>query len=677
MSDEQNLIVEKLLQKKEKKGLKISVAVISVLFLFFLGGGALAYLGADYKEKVLPGVQLGALPIGGMTKSEVKEFISDMYDKLGNEGISFKIITRSNGTKDVKILPFSKNTQKTPLVKVDADAESERLVKYGKAGNIFRAGLVVVQGRMINKHLRLNSVYVDENGVIEEIKKQIGSYESEPVNATIKIHSTNPLSYDITNSAVGIVYDYSNLSGRIIDAWSNLQTKDVIINSKEENPAVKENDLLPLTANLNNLFRDGGLTLTYDDSDTKRKNKWPITLNQISDWIVPTKKDNVFVLSLDQNAFGSYLEEKVMLAINVSPSNAKFKLNDDKTKVTEFVPSHSGVTVDKEKLSSYLNDIINERLRTGGSATTTITIPTANVDPEIKTSDSNDLGINEALGVGYSNFSGSPKNRILNIKNAVKNKLHGTLIPPDQEFSLVNTLKPFTAEAGYLPELVIVGNRIKPELAGGLCQVGTTMFRTVMNSGLPVTARTNHGLVIFYYNDPRNGNPGTDATIYEPWPDFKFKNDTGHYLLITTDMNTANGELYFTLWGTNDGRKGSYTAPKVSSWIPAGPPETIETDTLPPGKKECQGLHNGAVASFTYTREFANGEKKEEVFNSVYRAVPAMCFVGIDKTKQCDPATDPSGCVVANTIPDGTKVVVPDSVPKSVDSPIVPPLTVE
>src|SRR5690606_1808590 len=148
----------------------------------------------------------------------------------------------------------------------------------------------------------------------------------------------------------------------------------------------------------------------------------------------------------------------------------------------------------------------------------------------------------EILGVGYSNFAGSPANRVHNISIGAA-KLDGLLIAPGEEFSLLNALRPFTVTAGYLPELVIKGDKITPEVGGGLCQIGSTTFRAAMNSGLSITERRNHSLVVSYYNDPRNGNPGTDATIYDGSPDFKFINDTGHHILIKTEMNRSNGDL--------------------------------------------------------------------------------------------------------------------------------------
>ena len=179
-----------------------------------------------------------------------------------------------------------------------------------------------------------------------------------------------------------------------------------------------------------------------------------------------------------------------------------------------------------------------------------------------------------------------------------------------------------------LPEMVIKGREIKPEIGGGMCQIGTTLFRTAMNSGMPISERRNHSLVVSYYADPVNGNPGTDATLYEPNVDFKFINDTGGYLLLQTSIDYKKQELVFTFWGKSDGRKGSYTHPEVTKWIPAGEPQEIIVTTLKPGERKCQNAFRGAVTSFTYTIINSSSEKIERVFDSYYRPLPQICMVG-------------------------------------------------
>ena len=152
-----------------------------------------------------------------------------------------------------------------------------------------------------------------------------------------------------------------------------------------------------------------------------------------------------------------------------------------------------------------------------------------------------------------------------------------------------------------------------------------------MNSGLPITQRVNHGLWVHYYDDPVNGNPGTDATIFDPNPDIRFLNDTGHYILIDAYMNMNTGDLEIAFWGTSDGRKGYFTHPVLHDVYPYGEQRNIETTDLAPGVVECQIPHKGASTSFTYTRELANGERIDRVFKSYYRPVPRICATGVSE----------------------------------------------
>ena len=151
-----------------------------------------------------------------------------------------------------------------------------------------------------------------------------------------------------------------------------------------------------------------------------------------------------------------------------------------------------------------------------------------------------------------------------------------------------------------------------------------------MNAGLQIDQRRNHSLVVSYYDDPSNGNPGTDATLYDPNPDFKFTNDTENYILLTTDVDTSTMTLTYTFWGTDDGRQGSYTPPQVISWNGYGATQYKETASLAPGVEKCQSPHAGATTSFDYTVEYADGTTHEKTYESVYRSLPRICLVGID-----------------------------------------------
>jgi len=306
-----------------------------------------------------------------------------------------------------------------------------------------------------------------------------------------------------------------------------------------------------------------------------------------------------------------------------------------------------------------LNQAIRERTWHDEGFAREVTASVEQVEPQVKMSDANNFGIKEILGVGISDYSNSPHNRIQNIKNAVK-KLNGILIKPGEIFSTLKYTGPFTLENGYLPELVIKGDKMKPEIGGGLCQLGTTLFRMAMNSGMEIVERRNHSLVISHYYDPVNHLPGTDATVYDPAPDFRFRNDTNNYVLIQTFMDTKTEELVFTLWGTNsDGRFGSYTHPEVLRWLPAGEPKNIESDSLAPGEKKCQNAFRGADTSFTYTRTFGDGRKEDRVFESHYRALPQICLIGKTAVPVCEGGACEAGADGVDTSVSGALDVEP------------------
>jgi hypothetical protein len=142
-------------------------------------------------------------------------------------------------------------------------------------------------------------------------------------------------------------------------------------------------------------------------------------------------------------------------------------------------------------------------------------------------------------------------------------------------------------------------------------------------------------LVVNYYLDPENHNPGTDATVYDPVVDFKFLNDTGNFLLLQTQVDYKKQLLTFTLWGKPDGRRGYYSKPLVKKWIPSGAPRKMEVDDLAPGVEECQELYTGAVASFIYTRFTSSSEEIKQVFDSYYRPLPKICRVGKTEASTC------------------------------------------
>jgi vancomycin resistance protein YoaR len=206
------------------------------------------------------------------------------------------------------------------------------------------------------------------------------------------------------------------------------------------------------------------------------------------------------------------------------------------------------------------------------------------------------------------------------------------LIRPGEEFSLVKAIGPVDAALGYRQELVIKEDRTIPEFGGGLCQIGTTFFRLILNAGLPVVERKNHSYRVRYYEPP----VGMDATIYEPKPDFRFTNDYPTYLLLQTRIE--GDDLVFEFWGTKDGRVATSSTPKVYNVVAPPAPLKIETTEIPVGTTKCiEKAHPGSDAEFTYTVTYPDGQKTDTKFTSHYRPWREICLVGV---KELPKSTD-------------------------------------
>ena len=270
-------------------------------------------------------------------------------------------------------------------------------------------------------------------------------------------------------------------------------------------------------------------------------------------WQAFESEDEVRGFDLDSKKLYNMMLLEILPLVNRLPQNAILEIEGKRA--TRLRPDIIGQSLDIKETELIIRRAIFEN-RTEES------LPVITAPPEIRLADTNSLGINELVAAGESDFSGSSRSRITNIRVGAE-KFNGVILSPNEEFSFNDNLGPVTAAEGFKPELVIKSNGTVPELGGGLCQVSTTAFRAALYGGLEITARKNHSYAVNYY-----APQGTDATIYPGVVDFKFRNDTQHHLLIATHME--ENKLYFEFYGTKDDRKIAIDGPYQYDFTASG-----------------------------------------------------------------------------------------------------------
>lgn len=320
--------------------------------------------------------------------------------------------------------------------------------------------------------------------------------------------------------------------------------------------------------------------------------------------IVDAWKGNIDLpleISFTENNLEKMLS-KISPKIEKEPINAVYEFvpgagPDGKGRVTAFRNSENGIKIDREKL---LLEIITFAKLKNVSLNWIFTIPTNPVSPNVKSSTADTLGIHDLLGRGESYFFDSIPGRIYNIGLGT-GKISGSLIAPGDIFSFDQAIGTVSAVFGYQKAYAIKEGKTILDDGGGVCQVSTTLYRAVLNAGLPVIERAAHSYRVGFY-EQGGFAPGLDATVYPPSPDLKFKNDTNGWLLIQTNYDIVNMKLTFDIFGKSDGRNTIIAGPNFLSVSP--PPEPIYEDdpAMPAGQiRQIDTAHYGAKVYFQRT----------------------------------------------------------------------------
>jgi vancomycin resistance protein YoaR len=344
---------------------------------------------------------------------------------------------------------------------------------------------------------------------------------------------------------------------------------------------------------------------------------WALEPPLLGPMLQPVRRDDQeIVLDIDHDRLRAWLLPATQ-SISRTAQLPRFHFNRDTQALELVTPGQAAQTVDVAATA--------QRILAAGADRTVALALSVTPPPVSDTATAEELGIRELVREETSRFSGSPADRVTNIRIAAS-QFDGRLLPPDAVVSFNELVGDISAENGYEKTLIIMDGTTAEGVGGGVCQVSTTFFRAAFWAGLPILERQAHGYRVAYYEQ---GSPvGLDATVYGPVVDLKFKNDTGAWLLVETVTNARAATLTFRFYGTKPGRLVQMQGPVISGQVPS-PAARREVDpTLAPGEtKKLEYARSGA--SVSVTRIIRQGDQEtREVFRSHYRPTGEVVAVG-------------------------------------------------
>lgn len=608
--------------KKHLKYFSISLALfIAFFFSFSLIGKAQLF------QKIPPRtVFASSLNLAFMSQQEAREAIESALYKYLNTPLTLVFNQK-----------FQQATPRQLGVEIDEQELLASLPIITKETSLFKIPALLLSKKQAQLPFSVNS---------EKIEKIVTTLFPEAIKAGNNAHLSlqNGQKLVIIPEQTGRKINTADIVSQLENIVENLAADEIIIASTQDFPVVRSSELEPQ-------LKDIEIKLKTKIALQSDSNSWKISPLQNPEWIsfrynlaleipAPVQEEIPFKLpvefdhfldvpdlpltktvdvqiSLDREKFEQYLNQEIAAALNNNAQNVKI-YKDEQGRI-----QFDGTAVNGQKVEIPL--LYENYLAALNQAETSLDIPVTVIKAKVETtSELAELGIRELIGMGYSTFYGSPASRNHNIKVGIS-RYNGLIIAPGQTFSFNSALGPVDGEHGFKKELVIVGNDTKPEYGGGLCQVSSTFFRAILNTGLPYQERHAHSYAVSYYFNP-NG-PGLDATIYPGHKDVVFLNDTLAHILV--ESYVYGEQAYFKFYGTDDGRKVNLDGPYKANPVPAPADVIVYTTDLPSGeKKKVDSAHDGFEVTWYRTVTYPDGQEKKDKIFSHYRAWPAKYQIG-------------------------------------------------
>lgn len=555
------------------------LALALVLFLALNLGASIIF-----SSRVFPGISLAGVSLSGLSQEQAAAQVAqtNAYPKTG------RLTLTHNGQSWVarpEELGFFLDPQSTA-------ATAFEVARAGSLKKVLLERFSLLRGGI---DLKPSFIYSQQQAV--NYLTSLAARINQPLReASLEISGTDVI---INNGQPGRVLDIPSSLAAISAQVQLMQDAEIPLVVLETQPVILD---ASAQGELARAILSQPLTLTIPALSGAPAKEWQVDPSTLSKMLsfqrVQDGTTNKLQLVVNPALMPVYLES-LQEEINAEPQNARFIFNDETAQLDLMTPAVIGRQLNINNSITAINAAISNGEH-GAQLALDLTDPA--VTDQMTGAE---LGITELVGAYTSYFRGSSTDRVQNIDTA-RSTFHGLLIPPGGILSMAEQLGDITLDNGYAEALIILGDQTIKGVGGGVCQVSTTLFRTVFYSGYPILERHAHAYRVGYYEQTPSGHDsrlaGLDATVFVPLVDFRFQNDTPYWLLMETYISTSNYSLTWKFYSTSDGREVDYSTSGPTNIVKPPDPLYRENPELDKGQvKQVDWEVEGADVEVTRT----------------------------------------------------------------------------
>jgi vancomycin resistance protein YoaR len=432
---------------------------------------------------------------------------------------------------------------------------------------------------------------------LDELLGRIASEVDEPArDARLRIFEDGKVEY--TPGKTGRQLDAAVSRARV-DRAAVAEAEGVELATKDVKPALDDARMTGARDQLGKILPPGTGPLVRMHAGERH---WDFDRAELTQLIALTGHDKpgepVRVV-LDERPTRELLK-RIAKAIDQAPQMPRYDWNGGNLK--QIREAKVGRALDQESAFEHLSKTLlsGERI---------IELPVAQRRPAVP-EDPRAMGIVELIERGSTPLGGAIPEKRHNVKLAAE-RLNGVVVPPGATFSFNQEVGPTTLEAGYKWGFGITsgeeGIKTVPSVAGGICQVATTLFQPVFWAGYVLEERYWHLYWIPSYTS--RDVVGLDVTVDEPSGlDFRWTNPTESHVLVQAVADDE--KITFALYGKKPKWSVKVDPAKITNRVPPDTkPQYEEEPTLAWGRTVVvEAAREGFDAEVT-RRVIAEGEE--------------------------------------------------------------------
>jgi len=587
---------------------QIVAALVSGLALF-LGAVLVWTVGFQllYAGRIFPGVSVAGVDLSGLSPSEAALKLNQTlsYPTTG------KIVLRDADRVWV-VTPAQMG------MAFDASTSAQAAYQLGRSGGLF--GSLDGQLRARSRGAEVAPVILFDQRVAHQYLQALSVDIDRPVmEASLKVEGTDVVAVP---GQVGRILDVESTLVFLSAQMQTFRDGEVPLVIREQTPEIMD---VSGQAEIARRVLSQPLRLYIANAAESDPSPWTYDIQILANMLIVQSVENEVRVALDPAPLREILLG-IATRVDRNAENARFFFDDETRQLALIQYAKVGRTVDAEASIIAINDALLQGEHN-------IALQIVEEQPAVTDNmTAADLGITQLVSSETSYFYGSSAERIQNIQ-AASSRFHGLLVAPGETFSMGDALGDVSLDNGFAEALIIYGGRTIKGVGGGVCQVSTTLFRTVFYGGYPVVERYSHAYRVSYYEQTASGSvdtrlAGLDATVYFPLVDFKFTNDTPYWILMETYVNADARTLTWKFYSTSDGRSVTWETTGPQNVTPAPKPLFEENDELKAGQiKQVDWAANGADVDVTRTVWNNGAVYFSDEFQTHYEPWRAVCQV--------------------------------------------------